>query len=356
MTTPPRNTILIGDTLQQLRTLPDACVQCVITSPPYFLLRDYGTPGQMGLEASVDEWVQKLRAVFAEVARVLSPAGSVWIDLGDSYSRHPRYGAPAKGLLLAPERLLLALADDGWIVRNKVIWAKSNPMPSSVSDRLSATYDNVYFLVRSQHYHFELDAIRIPHTSSGSRSEQVGTDRRPDWAGPLAGSNSGLHRARLAGVPGHLLGKNPGDVWRIPTASFRGAHFATFPKTLVERPLLATCPQKVCLVCGAPWKAAPGKTFILGERKPASTVETHVRRYPTRWRVLRQPGLLEPGCSCNGETRPGLVLDPFMGSGTVAEVAERHGRDWLGIEINPTYVDLAWKRLGRAAPPREHAA
>jgi DNA modification methylase len=315
-----------------------------------------GVKGQIGLEATVDDWVTKLRAVFAEVARVLTPTGSIWIDLGDSYSRHPRYGAAAKSLLLAPERLLLALVEDGWIARNKVVWAKANPMPSSVTDRFTATYDSVYFLVRSPRYTFDLDAVRIPHTSGGSRSEKQGPVKRPDWAGPLAGSNSGLHRARLAGVPGHLLGKNPGDVWRIPTASFRGAHFATFPQALVERPLLATCPLKVCVDCGTAWKAGPGKTFVLGERKPASSVETHVRRYPNRWRVLRQPGPLEAGCTCNGATRPGLVLDPFMGTGTVAAVAERLGRDWLGIEINPGYVDMAWKRLGRRPPPLKEAA
>ena len=141
-----RNTILIGDTLEQLQRLPDGSVDCVITSPPYFLLRDYGVAGQIGLEATVDEWVAKLRAVFREVARVLTPTGSIWVDLGDSYSRHHRYGSPAKGLLLAPERLLLALVEDGWIARNKVIWAKANPMPSSVVDRFAATYDSVYFL------------------------------------------------------------------------------------------------------------------------------------------------------------------------------------------------------------------
>jgi DNA modification methylase len=352
----PTNTILIGDTLEQLRTLPDASVDCVITSPPYFLLRDYGVAGQIGLEATVEEWVAKLRAVFAEVARVLTPTGAIWVDVGDSYSRHPRYGAPAKGLLLAPERLLLALVEDGWIVRNRAVWQKANPMPSSVTDRFAATYDNVYFLVRSPRYYFDLDAVRIPHTSRGSRSEKPEPTKRPDWAGPLAGSNSGLHRARLAGIPGHVLGKNPGDVWRIATANYRSAHFATFPQALIERPLLATCPLKVCLVCGASWKPGPGKTYVLGERKPAATVETYVRRYPNRWRVLRQPGPLEPGCTCNGATRPGLVLDPFMGSGTVALVAERHRRDWIGIEINPRYVKLAWKRLGRKPPPYKEAA
>src|SRR5664280_1660794 len=203
--TTPRNTILIGDTLEQLRRLPDSSVDCVITSPPYFLLRDYGVKGQIGLEATVDEWVAKLRAVFAEVARVLTLTGSIWIDLGDSYSRHPRYGAAAKSLLLAPERLLLALAADGWIVRNKIVWSKTNPMPSSVGDRFNTTYDSVYFLVRSPRYFFDLDSVRVPHPSGGSRSPKPAANKRPDWAGPLAGSNSGLHRARLAGIPGHHL-------------------------------------------------------------------------------------------------------------------------------------------------------
>jgi site-specific DNA-methyltransferase (adenine-specific) len=353
----PRNTILLGDTLEHLRRLPDNCVDCVITSPPFFLLRDYGVKGQIGLEANVDAWVAKLRTIFAQVARVLTPTGGIWIDLGDSYSRHPRYGAPAKGLLLAPERLLLALAADGWIVRNKVVWAKSNPMPSSVGDRLNTTYDSVYFLVRSPRYFFDLDAIRVPHTSIASKTERAATSTaRPAWAGPLAGSQSGLGRARLAGVPGHLLGKNPGDVWCISASSFRGAHFATFPKTVVERPLKATCPVKVCVACGAPWKSGAGRVFVLGERRPASPGEPGVRRYPNRWRTLHQPGPLEAGCSCGTETRPGLVLDPFMGSGTVAEVAESLGRDWLGIELNPSYVALAWKRLGRRPPPRAEAA
>src|SRR5256885_9171231 len=137
----PRNTILTGDAVTRLRELPPASVDCVVTSPPYFQLRDYGVPGQLGLEPTVSGWVADLRQICREVARVLVPTGSLWLNLADSFSRHDRYGAPTKGLLLAPERLLLALAQDGWIVRNKVIWSKPNPMPNSVTDPLALTYE-----------------------------------------------------------------------------------------------------------------------------------------------------------------------------------------------------------------------
>jgi site-specific DNA-methyltransferase (adenine-specific) len=328
MTGLPRNTILTGDALVRLRELPAASVDCAITSPPYYQLRNYGTAGQLGLDESVDGWVAQLRAVCRELARVLKPTGSLWLNLGDSYSRHPRYGAPPKSFLLGPERLALALVQDGWIVRNKVIWAKTNPMPNSVTDRLNATYEVVYFLVRSQRYYFDLDAIREPHRSTSGRSARSAPLVPPAWAGPLAGRNDGLLRARAAGQPGHRLGRNPGDVWQLATRGYRGAHFATFPEALVRRPLLATCPQVVCTVCGQPW----------------------------RWRhATRTVGELVP-CGCDAPTRPGIALDPFFGTGTVGVVARQLGRDWLGIELNPAYVAMAWQRLGRQAPKRYERA
>ena len=165
-----------------------------MTSPPYYMLRDYGSTGQIGLESSVDEWVEHLRLVFAELRRVLKPAGSLWLNLGDSFSRHARYGAPPKSLVCAPERLLLVLAADGWIVRNKVIWAKPNPLPSSVADRLNLTYEVIYLLVRSPQYFFDLDAIREPHGSHNARRVGTPVDKKPDWAGPLAGKQDGLRR------------------------------------------------------------------------------------------------------------------------------------------------------------------
>ncbi|MDP9340535.1 MAG: site-specific DNA-methyltransferase [Actinomycetota bacterium] len=346
MTTLPRRTIVIGDAAATLRQWPPASVDCVITSPPYYALRDYGVPGQMGLEPSVHDWAASLRRVMSELARVLKPTGSLWLNLGDSYSNHARRGAPPKSLLLAPERLLLALVADGWIVRNKVIWAKPNPMPHSVPDRLNTTYEVLYFLVRrpGRGYFFDLDAIREPHRSKAARTERPVPMRPEPWVGPLAaGTQAGLRRARPANQPGHPLGKNPGDVWVLPTRGYRGAHFATFPPELVVRPLLATCPERICIGCGQPWRRKV-TISIVGAKAPADR-DRYVRRYPRRWETIRQRGPLHPACSCRAGWKPGIVADPFMGAGTVGLVAERFKRDWVGIELNPAYVRLAMKRI-----------
>jgi DNA modification methylase len=150
---------LVGDAPAVLRRLPSASIDCVVTSPPYHLLRHYGGGSEeLGTETHVDDYVARLVAVMDEIAHVLKPTGSVWLNLGDSYSRHARFGAPPKSLLLAPERLLLALSRQGWIVRNKVIWAKTAGLPASVTDRLTCQWEPLYLLVRSPHYHFDLDA------------------------------------------------------------------------------------------------------------------------------------------------------------------------------------------------------
>lgn len=331
----PRNTVLVGNVRDQLRTLPASSVDTVITSPPYVQLRNYEVDGQIGLEDNVEGWVNAMCEVGRELGRVLKPTGSWWLNLGDSFSRHARTGAPPKGLLLAPERLAMALAEEGWIIRNKVVWAKPNPMPNSVKDRLACTWEVVYFMVRSSRYTFDLDAIRIPHRSGtpSLTSAEVRdatsirqSTSRPRRAGPLAGSNSGLALLKAQGLAGHPLGKNPGDVWTIATSGFRGEHFATFPAGLVERPLLATCPEKVCARCGKAWVRSP----------PAALGRLAVR------------GEIEPTCRCDGATAPGLVLDCFFGAGTVGLVAERHNRDWLGIELNPEFAELAKKRIESA--------
>lgn len=346
MTTLPRNTILVGDALKRLRTLPTASVDCVITSPPFYMLRDYGVAGQLGLEPTVTAWVENLRAVCRELARVLKPTGSLWLNLGDSYSRHRRYGASPKSLLLAPERLLLALVADGWLVRNKCVAAKRNPMPTSVNDRLTTTYEVVYFLVRSPRYFFSLDAIRLPYLGPvGPRVEH-----RENWESALSAPRGGLARGKLEGYVGGL-GKNPGDVWRLTTSRYRGAHFATFPPALVERPLLATCPERVCRACGTPWTRQPGRRTVIGRAGPRTADRgALVRRYGQRWEVARTLGPLAPGCSCQAGTKPGVVLDPFCGTGTVGLVARQHGRDYVGIELNADYVRLALERLGPPEP------
>lgn len=346
-----RNRILLGDVRDRLADLPDGSIDCVITSPPYFQLRDFGVAGQLGLEATVDEWVDELKLVCSGLARVLKSSGSLWLNLGDSYSRHHRCGAPPKSLVLAPERLLLTLAADGWIVRNKIIWAKTNPMPTSVTDRLSGTYDLVYLLVRSPRYHFDLDAIRVAHRSQTTKRR--GGVYPPERASaPLwrqrGGGNRGLGAQRERGEVGHRLGKNPGDVWQISAANYRGAHFATFPPALVERPLLAGCPERVCSRCGCPYKRESRAVRTELGVSQARRAPRDVHRFKHHYRVSRRRGPLRPGCSCRAASQPGLVLDPFLGSGTVALVAQQHDRDWLGIELNPDYAAIAQARIANA--------
>lgn len=327
-----RNRMLTGDASRWLRQLPQASVDCVMTSPPYVGLRNYGHPGQIGAEPSVEEWVEHLRTVMSQVAGVLKPSGTCWLNLGDAYARHQRHGAPPKSRLLAPERLALALLADGWIIRNVIVWHKPNPTPSSVRDRLTCAWEPIFLLTRSPHYFLDLDAIRIPHTSRRAPSRQSVEHRgRPAWAGPLAGDQSGLDRLHAQGLPGHPLGKNPGDVWTVATSGYRSGHHAAFPEALVERPVLAGCPERVCTTCGQPWGRQPA-TRQLG--------------------CLAVLGKLYPSCTCRSRWTPGLVLDPFMGSGTTALVAERLGRDWLGVELNPDFVALAERRLDRARQQR----
>jgi site-specific DNA-methyltransferase (adenine-specific) len=323
----PRNTILQGDVRTRMRELPDNSIDCIITSPPYFGVRNYGHDDQMGAEEHVTAWVDELREVCREAARVLKPTGALWLNLGDTYARNPEEGAPTKSLLLGPARLALALLRDGWIIRNQVVWAKSNPMPSSVRDRLSTTHEVIFFLVRSRRYFFDLDTIRQPLRTTAKQSTRDANRRYPsdDSRRTPRGvnNNSGLGGLKVRGVAGHPLGKNPGDVWQLATANYRGSHFAVFPVGLTTIPLLATCPEKVCVECGQPWL-----------REPVDRGHDHTAI-----------GELHPGCGCGATTQPGIVLDPFMGAGTVALAAEKHGRDWIGIELNPVYVTLARQRL-----------
>jgi hypothetical protein len=159
-------------------------------------------------------------------------------------------------------------------------------------------------------------------------------DLRPEWQGPLAGKNDGLAKLRARGRVGHILGKNPGDLMEVPSSNYRGAHHATFPEKLIERPLLATCPERVCIRCGEPWQRGPHKT--VGH--------------------LAVIGKFRPACECRSGYRPGVVLDPFLGAGTTALVAERLGREWVGIELNPDFASQAEARLVAAEQARASPA
>jgi DNA modification methylase len=220
-------TVHQGHVLDVLPLLPAGSVQCVVTSPPYYGLRDYGHEGQIGLEPSPAEYVARMVAVFAQVRRVLAADGVVWLNLGDSY-------APSKNLLGIPWRVAFALQDDGWTLRNAVIWHKPNAMPESVTDRLSCRYEHVFLFSKSRRYTFDLDAVREPH--SAVTIARSGRARITAYAPP------GQTPGRKGETTPNELGGNPGDVWSIPTSPFPGAHFATMPPELARRCILAGCP------------------------------------------------------------------------------------------------------------------
>ncbi len=322
-------TLYLGDALAVLRELPDQSVDCCVTSPPYFGLRDYGEEGQYGLEASPAEYVETMRAVFAEVRRVLADDGTLWLNLGDSYysgrgaatgqdlkNSARRFGvrsvdkggvdwARPKNLLGIPWRTAFALQDDGWTLRNDVIWHKPNAMPESVNDRLSSRHEHLFMLSKSRTYWFDLDPIREPVTSTsvtaldwardskeadvpGQSMRQHRSDRTPYVGMPPQNIKAATGRQHV--VDYGKGGKNPGDVWTVPTQPFGEAHFAVMPQALAERAILAGC-------------------------KPA-----------------------------------GVVLDPFSGSGTTGLAAAKHGRRYVGIDLSRDYLDLSLRtRLGQTA-------
>jgi site-specific DNA-methyltransferase (adenine-specific) len=328
----PRNTVIEGDAEVMLPRLAPASVDCVVTSPPYFRARRYAAgPAELGQEEHVDAWVERLRRISAEVAQVLVPTGSYWLNVGDLYSRHVRLGAPPKSLLLGPERLVRGLLTDGWLVRNRVAWVKSTPLPSPVTDRLTNGWEYVLHLVRQRDYFYDLDAIRLPLKS---KAKPGGATVTPAAVlGELAGPRAGLARLAREGRSGHPLGKNPTDVWTLQPGRRVESLHATFPEALVRRPILATAPKHVCMGCDRAWRRSTRKvTYLAGKPQSRPFVP----------------------CGCQAPTRPGLVLDPFAGSGTTLKVARSLGRDALGIELNPEFAALARRRSGLA--PIERAA
>lgn len=325
----PRNTILQGDARKMLASLLPESVDCCVTSPPYVnALRDYGAAGQIGREPSVTEYVASLMAVLRPVRRLLKDSGSMWLNLGDAYNRGRRFEVPVGSLMLAPQRVALALAADGWTIRNIVVWHKPNPLPQSARDRLSPVYEVVVFATKTRRYFFDADAIRVPHRSA----ERTGRKRPGELGRRYQGGNSGLAKLKAAGRVGNAAGKNPGDLWTIPTAADRRGHQATFPEPLIERPILACTPELICVQCDRAWT------------RPTRIVS---RKTKEGMRHTREIGELRR-CDCFAPTRPGVVLDPFMGTGTTAVVAERLRRDWLGVELNRQYAQLAERRIDTA--------
>ena len=228
--------ILTGDCRDRLGLLGDGSVSCVVTSPPYWGLRDYGHDGQMGLEETPDAYVAGMVEVFREVRRVLRDDGTLWLNLGDSYVSSPRGNKP-KDLIGIPWRVAFALQADGWWLRQDIIWSKPNPMPESVTDRCTKAHEYLFLLSKSARYHFDADAIKEPMTASSATrlsqpglAEQKGSDRVP-------GKTNGAMKA----VGGDT--RNKRSVWTVATQPFSEAHFATFPPALIEPCILAGCPK-----------------------------------------------------------------------------------------------------------------
>ncbi|MFT3663044.1 MAG: site-specific DNA-methyltransferase [Gordonia sp. (in: high G+C Gram-positive bacteria)] len=326
----PRRVIRHGDALDELRRLPGGVVDQIVTSPPYYRLRDYDVDGQIGAESSIEGWVADMLAIADEATRVLVPTGTYWLNVGDTFATAKKDGAPRKSLLLGPERLALAMVDRGWILRSKVVWHKPNPTPSSVRDRLTSSWEYIYIFARAPRYYFDLDSIRQPLKQPASTPRKSPVDLRghESWRGSHSSPADGLARMHQRGISGHPLGKNPGDLWTLAASRGHGDHHATFPLRLASRMVVTGCPERRCARCRAP----------------------HVRPVERLGETATRLALT-PTCECRVASEPGLVCDPFMGSGTTAVAAKTLGRDWYGIELNPDFADAARHRVATASPP-----
>jgi DNA modification methylase len=306
--------IINNDCLEALRSLPDNSLHCCVTSPPYYGLRDYGTDGQIGREPTPDEYISRLVAVFRELFRVLRPDGTFWLNISDTYCgtgskgghADPKYpqgrtgnfsntynipGCKPKDLIGIPWLLAFALRADGWYLRNDIIWEKANPMPESVRDRCSRTYEHIFLLTKSKKYHFDYLAISEPIAATTAARMKAGRGSNTKYADAIPGQANAqaMNRPRAPGTYNDFNIsplRNKRDVWHINTVPYKGAHFAAYPPKLAETCILAGCPEN------------------------------------------------------------GVVLDPFFGSGTTGYAAKKLNRRYIGIELNPEYCVLARERIG----------
>ena len=351
-----RHTILHADVMDGLRSLPDRSVHCIVTSPPYWGLRDYGVEGQIGIEPSPEEYVQRIVAVFREARRVLRDDGTTWLNLGDCYARsRSAWGLKAKDLVGIPWRVAFALQADGWYLRSDIVWAKPNPMPESVRDRPTRSHEFVFLLTKRGRYFYDADSIREPPTGR--------TDPMRFWKKGMEGQAKGKRTdaGRVVQMDGSI-GRNRRDVWRIATQATPYAHFATFPEKLVDPCIRAgTSERGACPECGAPWRRVvkiersdvPRYNSKSAGRRDCDYGDGDSTTLRARKIVAREVGW-QPSCTCGTEeTVPCTVLDPFAGSGTVSLVAHGLGRSSVGIELNEEYIGIIKSRWARGGLPAE---
>lgn len=423
------NRFLKGDSWALAKSLVDESVDCVVTSPPYWGLRDYGVPGQAGLEEHPQLWVDKMVELCELIRPKLKKSGVMFWNIGETYFskiQHSDWSVredypdeqktggfhsereedkfirklnintsawlQPKQLLGLPWRFAIAMQDKGWILRNAIIWDKPNHMPSSVKDRFSNGYEYVFMFVKSKKYWFDLDAVREPHKYPEDTLRRMREDDEDgitpfqkgqegaNWRKGLLHIEQGvdkkevriknlqekgqllhsMHKLKADGVRReqiiHPMGKNCGDVWRITTKPHPFAHFAVFPEALAERCVKSGCPEWVCKKCGKPRERISESTGSTMNQRVRDVKEGRIKSHQVKASkdevenygketisVRRTVGWSD--CGCNAGWQGGVVLDCFMGSGTVAVVAKRLNRQYLGFELNQKYINIANNRL-----------
>lgn len=376
------NTINNGDVLETVRKIDDESVDSVITSPPYWQLRDYGYPEQWGLEPTFEQYLEHLWELMDEIWRVLKPSGTVWVNLGDTYNtsqagnkeyntgimsnidnedrvsamkdfKRTKAPLPNKCLLMLPHRFAIGCVDRGWIMRNDIIWAKPNGMPESIRDRFSKKHEFFFFMVKSGKYFFDLDAIRDRHKSiqdlQRRKVKEWKTDKAKDT---YAMSGKGRSRNEMY----NSNGKNPGNVsdfWEVPVKPSSQNHFASYNFQLIEKPIVAGCPEFVCKKCGKPRE----KIIDIKSNRPKldcdNMNEQGVTRTTVGARQLSKYGIAKKevvgmtDCGCNAGFEGGVVLDPFCGTGTTLVRALQLNRKVIGIDGSVDYCEIASRNINK---------
>lgn len=385
----PTNRIICGAAKEVLQTMPAESINCCISSPPYWALRDYGVAGQLGLEKTFEEYIDKLCTIYDEVKRVLRADGTCWVNLGDTFwggKGQSGQGSPeyqqarqdvsinkpashvggqqltrpqdmlhdtvqAKSLCLIPQRFAIEMVNRGWILRNVIIWAKPNPMPSSAKDRFTVNFEYVYFFVKQRSYFFEpqYEPFLTESNAERPRMGQGNQTKYQQKRGDKIPKQDQLGKATYTGFNARYqqpaLGRNKRTVWTIPTQAYPDAHFATFPEKLVEPMILAGCPKEVCTKCGQ------GRRKIMvdmGEKtwkdarsnQSADSVNVGTRGL-SFGRTLQMKFKGYTDCGCGAEWTPGVVLDPFS-------VAARSARslpktDGTGSELSLNRSISKWR-------------
>lgn len=384
------NKIICGDVLEVLKTLDSESVQCVVTSPPYWGLRKYieddapEKKHELGLEKTPEEYVAKMVEVFREVRRVLREDGTLWLNLGDSYSgsnstkdsvvnknslsaraghtlggvnkaRGIVDGLKAKDLCGIPWRVAFALQADGWWLRQDIIWNKPNPMPESVTDRCTKSHEYIFLLTKAGKYFYDAEAVKEPISETYANDKRPHRVLRQRFYPDSKYVKNGMIEANASDFPKEHRDetRNKRSVWTITTQPYAEAHFATFPE---EIPLICikagTSEKGCCQKCGSTWERIIEKGNLIGKDRGGNyngrEIDSMVsKNYGT-------PGMAyenittgwQPACTCDpGYPVPCTVLDPFSGAGTTCMVAKKLNRQYIGVELNPKYVEMSEKRI-----------